>query len=54
MSSSVNSVIDLSRLDDANIAFENIISITKDVANLPASAKNNIDYIDYRLRQLNK
>jgi len=43
-----------SNLSKANSIFEKIISSTKDVENLPRSTQNNIDFIEYKLKQLNK
>ena len=41
-------------LNKANKIFDKILSSTKDVENLPRSTQNNIDFIEYKLKQLNK
>ena len=43
-----------SNLDKANKVFGKITSLTKDVDNLPRNTQNNIDFIEYKLKQLNK
>ena len=42
-----------SKLDQANKTLENIKQLVEDVDNLPRDAKNNLDFIEYRLKQLN-
>ena len=46
--------IENSDLNKANKAFKEIISLTENVDNLPRSTQNNIDFIEYKLKQLNK
>ena len=50
----INLYIDQSKLTKANDVLDEIKSITEDIDNLPISAKNNLDYIEYKLKQLNK
>jgi len=46
--------LDNSNLEEANIALDNIKNITDDIDNLPRNAQNNLDYIEYKLKQLNQ
>ena len=39
---------------DSLILKQNIKNITDDGGNLPSSAKNNLDYIEFKLKQLSK
>ena len=41
-------------LNKANTVLNKILSATKDVKNLPRNTQNNIDFIEYKLKQLNK
>ena len=50
----INLYIDQSKLTKANDVLDDIKSITENIDNLPISAKNNLDYIEYKLKQLNK
>jgi len=43
-----------SNLEKANKVFEKISSLTGDVENLPRNTQNNIDFIEYKLKQMNK
>ena len=43
-----------SNLNKANKVFEKVISSTKHIDNLPRNAQNNIDFIEYKLKQLSK
>ena len=43
-----------SNLNGANKVFMNLVDQTKDVDNLPRDTKNNIDFIENKLKQLNK
>ena len=43
-----------SNLNEANKVFEKISSLTEDIDNLPRNTQNNIDFIEYKLKQLNK
>ncbi|MBI45840.1 MAG: hypothetical protein CMG66_06745 [Candidatus Marinimicrobia bacterium] len=46
--------IEESDLNSANSVFDRMIKLTKDVKNLPRTTQNNIDFIEYKLKQLNK
>ena len=46
--------IDNSHFDKANKAFEEIKSIIDKIDNLPRNAQNNLDFIEYKLKQINK
>ena len=46
--------IDNSHFDKANKVFEEIKSIIDKIDNLPRNAQNNLDFIEYKLKQINK
>jgi len=46
--------IEENKLDKANKVFEKISSSTDKVDNLPRNTQNNIDFIEYKLKQMNK
>jgi len=46
--------IDKADLNAANLVFDRMVSITEDIDNLPRNTQNNIDFIEYKLKQLNK
>ena len=53
----VGSVIDsnvkkrsLNDLNNANKIFEKVMILTKDIENLPRNTQNNIDFIEYKLK----
>ena len=50
----IDLLLEDSNYDAANKAFDRIKGIVEDVENLPRNAQNNLDYIEYKLKQLDR